>query len=71
MIFKAFLHKYYEIILENVPCKLYFDIDVDLKSNQNDVDYDRMVDMLIRFVNNDVKVTFDITSEKLDVLGKS
>ena len=51
----------------DVPCKLYFDIDVDTRKNPGK-SYPEMVDHLINLINTEARIAFNINSTKTDVI---
>lgn len=57
----------YEIIPENLPCKLYFDLEFDQKEN-TELNGIKMIETFIKIITMFVKQKFDIICNEEDVL---
>lgn len=57
----------YEIIREYYPCKLYFDLEFDYLRNEN-LDGGRMVDCFIALVCYALKIQYNITCDRSQIL---
>ena len=61
--------KHYEVILEGQPCKLYFDLEFEIKHNRNK-DGSRMTQVLVELVTKTLK-SFGISSKDVVSLDSS
>lgn len=57
----------YEIIAENLPCKLYFDLEFDVKENPES-NGTKMIDTFVKIVILFIKQKFDVVCNEEDVL---
>lgn len=57
----------YEIIAENVPCKLYFDLEFDRKEN-SELDDTNMIDTFVKIIIMFAKQKFDVVCNEEDIL---
>jgi len=58
---------YYEIIRENVPCRLYFDLEFEINENP-DLDGDEMTRDLVKVLIKHLKLRYELVIDETNVL---
>src|SRR5690606_39005403 len=58
---------FYEIILENQPCHLYFDIEFLYNCNDDNFS-DQLIDVFIKYLNKELQTVFNLSISPEDVI---